>query len=624
MYPQNLDRFIEKLNKIDNNTYVIEEEVTLENGVYEGYLDHDNVSVSSVNVYSGKKLTGEKINNFILSTPSKTPWKKIIKVFSTTYDTLYITYETQGDTVEAEDINSIQDSIVRTQTEVDRYKKENDIEVNDLKERTTNLEIVKADKTYVDTELNKKYNKSEVYTKSETDSRIQEVVGAAPEALDTLKEIAESLNNDSDFAGTMTKELSKKVDKVEGKQLSTEDYTTLEKNKLLGIEEGANKYIHPSTHNASMITEDSTHRFITDTERSNWNDANNKKHTHSNKSILDIITQTLINSWNSAYSHISDAIKHITSDERTLWNTVSNKVDKITGKGLSTNDFTSAYKSKLDGITSDATKVQKSNTNGNVLINGTETPVYTHPSGTNPHGTTKSDVGLGNVTNDSQVKRSEMGVVGGVATLDSKGVNVQAPKAHTHDDRYYTETEANNKFVTKAELGDSGYGDMTKAVYDTNNNGIVDKAEAVEWSGVLNKPSSFTPASHTHMSLSATSLSGQTVSLNTLNLASGSPQVAHYYCPTDNAGANITGRPNDSTKNAFSLKVELIRWASEKDYISKQTYVRGIEGVIYVRYCNSGTWSSWEKVYTSRNKPTPADIGAMKKGPLTWNDLKGV
>lgn len=34
---------------------------------------------------------------------------------------------------------------------------------------------------------------------------------------------------------------------------------------------------------------------------------------------------------------------------------------------------------------------------------------------------TKSDVGLGNVTNDAQVKRSEMGVASGVATLDTTG-----------------------------------------------------------------------------------------------------------------------------------------------------------------------------------------------------------
>ena len=39
----------------------------------------------------------------------------------------------------------------------------------------------------------------------------------------------------------------------------------------------------------------------------------------------------------------------------------------------------------------------------------------------NPHGVTKSQVGLGNVTNDAQVKRSEMGKAGGVATLDGSG-----------------------------------------------------------------------------------------------------------------------------------------------------------------------------------------------------------
>lgn len=59
----------------------------------------------------------------------------------------------------------------------------------------------------------------------------------------------------------------------------------------------------------------------------NVNDAVNKKHTHANKSIIDTITQLLIDGWNSAVAHISDTIKHITSTERTLWNTVSNKTD---------------------------------------------------------------------------------------------------------------------------------------------------------------------------------------------------------------------------------------------------------------------------------------------------------
>lgn len=39
--------------------------------------------------------------------------------------------------------------------------------------------------------------------------------------------------------GKITGKLATKVDKVEGKQLSTEDYTSAEKTKLAGIEEGA-------------------------------------------------------------------------------------------------------------------------------------------------------------------------------------------------------------------------------------------------------------------------------------------------------------------------------------------------------------------------------------------------
>ena len=65
--------------------------------------------------------------------------------------------------------------------------------------------------------------------------------------------------------------VNEKVDKEAGKGLSTEDYTTAEKSKLAGIEEGANNYAHPSTHPASIISQDSTHRFATDTEKAEWN-----------------------------------------------------------------------------------------------------------------------------------------------------------------------------------------------------------------------------------------------------------------------------------------------------------------------------------------------------------------
>ncbi len=106
--------FIEKLNKKqDGSDYVIEEEQVTTQGKYEGILQHDNVKKESLKVYTGPMLTGDKITNVIPSIPSESPWKTYIKVF-TQVEKIYITYETPGDTVEAEDINYCQEIAYET------------------------------------------------------------------------------------------------------------------------------------------------------------------------------------------------------------------------------------------------------------------------------------------------------------------------------------------------------------------------------------------------------------------------------------------------------------------------------------------------------------------------------
>ena len=63
------------------------------------------------------------------------------------------------------------------------------------------------------------------------------------------------LNDNADIIDAEMKSLADgKVDKVTGKGLSTEDYTTEEKTKLAGIEAGATNYVHPATHPFTMIT----------------------------------------------------------------------------------------------------------------------------------------------------------------------------------------------------------------------------------------------------------------------------------------------------------------------------------------------------------------------------------
>ncbi len=71
------------------------------------------------------------------------------------------------------------------------------------------------------------------------DRKVAELVNGSPEALDTLLEISEALGNNPNFAADILATLGGKVDKAEGKGLSTEDYTTDEKAKLAAIAEGA-------------------------------------------------------------------------------------------------------------------------------------------------------------------------------------------------------------------------------------------------------------------------------------------------------------------------------------------------------------------------------------------------
>ena len=60
--------------------------------------------------------------------------------------------------------------------------------------------------------------------------------------------ISVSYNRDSNRVyGDLSDALSDKVDKMSGKGLSTNDYTTAEKQKLAGIAQNANNYVHPTT-----------------------------------------------------------------------------------------------------------------------------------------------------------------------------------------------------------------------------------------------------------------------------------------------------------------------------------------------------------------------------------------
>ena len=126
-------------------------------------------------------------------------------------------------------LKKIEDSIVSTNGKFDEYQTSNDAEIAALKSKDTELSN-KIDSIHVPSKVSELENDSKYQTEDQVNSRIQTVVGAAPEALDTLKEIGDALGNDPDFAATMTNKLTEIDGKIGSNTYTGANYISKETN----------------------------------------------------------------------------------------------------------------------------------------------------------------------------------------------------------------------------------------------------------------------------------------------------------------------------------------------------------------------------------------------------------
>lgn len=102
-------------------------------------------------------------------------------------------------------VDAITEKVDGISADLEAYMSATDTKVSELEEKIGN----------VPTKVSEFENDANYQSASQVDARIQEVVAAAPEALDTLKELADALGNDPDFAGTVTTELAKKANSID-------------------------------------------------------------------------------------------------------------------------------------------------------------------------------------------------------------------------------------------------------------------------------------------------------------------------------------------------------------------------------------------------------------------------
>lgn len=104
---------------------------------------------------------------------------------------------------------------------------------------------------------------------------------------------------------------------------------------------------------------------ITSTERTNWNDANSKKHTHSNKSVLDGITSAKITNWDGVVTNWNKAFYFDSNgDLKVKVNVIGEKEISAYGAGTSGGSGSITI---VDALTSTATDAALSANQGRIL-----------------------------------------------------------------------------------------------------------------------------------------------------------------------------------------------------------------------------------------------------------------
>lgn len=156
--------------------------------------------------------------------------------------------------------------------------------------------------------INEKAKKTEVTSEISTavSAAISGLIADAPETYDTLKEIADYISQNETAMDALNAAIGNKVDKVQGKQLSTEDFTTAYKGMLDGLGTLASK---------SQVTEADLDAALAE----KVNAAAQGNHSHSNKTVLDSITQAKVTAWDGKSKIYVQDTQPETLAEGELW-----------------------------------------------------------------------------------------------------------------------------------------------------------------------------------------------------------------------------------------------------------------------------------------------------------------
>ncbi|WP_341323349.1 hypothetical protein NSQ62_07715 [Solibacillus sp. FSL H8-0523] len=274
--------------------------------------------------------------------------------------------------------------------------------------------------------------------------------------------------------------------------------SSADKTKLNGVATNANNYTHPANHPASIIIQDADNRFVTDMEKATWNEktptsiattSSNGLMSSSDKTKLNGIAANA-NNYTHPTSHpasiiIQDANNRFVSDaEKSIWN---EKTPTSTATANSNGLMSSGDKTKLDGIA----------TNANNYTHPSNHPASIITQDTNNRFVTDAEKATWNEKAPNSTATTS--VSGLMSSADKTKLNGIATGAnnYTHPANHPASIiiqDTNNRFVTDAE---KTTWNASSSLATTSVNGLMSSADKTKLNGIAASANNYThPTNH--------------------------------------------------------------------------------------------------------------------------------
>lgn len=322
-------------------------------------------------------------------------------------------------------------------------------------------------------------------------------------------------------------ELSKKVNKEEGKSLVSNDQ--ISKLESLKDQETIDSEIEQSKQFGIDAQTAIDHH---EADKLNPHQVTAAQVNAYDKTQINNLINTTSTLINSQINQLSTKINKVNNDLDTHIEDKDNP-HQVTKQQLGLGNVNNTSDADKPISTATQTELTKINTSLSTKANQTDLTAHINNK-SNPHEVTKQQIGLNNVTNDSQVKRSEMGSASGVATLDvnskipvsqipnfdaskivSGTIDIERLPKGALERLTIVANAAARKALTDVQNGDTVKETDTGLMYYVKDDTRLStddgwevytaaSATSVPWSGVTGKPVSYNPSAHTHANISVT------------------------------------------------------------------------------------------------------------------------